>query len=182
MSGLIGFNGTFVGGGGSVVSTQLVESDTNFSGTTRDIAITSVNTAATAIFMMLTSGGNGANQDSVTAHLTSSTNLRLTKGSSSIGATLVKAQVIEYDASTIESIQTVSFSGAASGDSKDITLGTTLSSTDNAIVYSHGVSTSETTTRFEPRAAWLTSTTNVRAYVRASGTPTVLTYVTIVKF
>lgn len=174
--------GILAGGSGSgsvIKSVQHISTDMNFTGTTRNITISSVNAAFSIAVYSVTSGGNGVNRDSCAIRLTSNTNLELTKNSSSIGATQLEIQIIEFQPSSVRSVQNIVASGTISSDYIDSAI--TEVDLSKTIVFPGGVITSETTQRAIFAQAFLTSSTNVRMYVRASGSPTVTARASVVE-
>lgn len=165
MAGQIGYTG-YSGGDNLLNSFQLVKTDLNFSGTTRDVTITSVDSNFVLIQPMwnfATSGG--LSRDICNIELTSATNIRLTKSDTLTSGTSIFLNIYEYNPDFVRSNQFVNGT-FTSGSFKDITISSV--NTDKCIIVNHGYNTDESTFTNVGTAAELTSTTNARIYVVAS--------------
>lgn len=153
-----------------ITSKQVIATDSNFAATTRNITITSVTTANVVMFVQTTvQGGNGENRDSCYFEITTSTNLRLTKNSSSAGASEFLVTIFEINPSAFTSNQFINASVTSSAANyKDITISSIDTSKSFGIPHLYS-STRTSATSMGAAAIELTSSTNARYWGTDNG-------------
>lgn len=150
-----------------ITSRQIISTDASFAATTRDITITSVNTSNVIMVPQRSDGAANADpsRDSTSFSLTSSTNLRLTKGTASTGSgEPIIVQIFEINPSAFTLNQFISKTETPQSSAyMDITI--TAVDTAKTFVIPHGVSTAKNTGHCELGSINLTTTTNARFYM-----------------
>lgn len=116
----MGFSRTFQDVGGAASSSQIIKGVQEITGqisgavTTLDVTITSVNTAYTVLYGSRTgASGNADSKSAATYELTSSTNVRFTRGEDAGSSSLYKLFVTEYQPTAVKSLQTAQISVSA---------------------------------------------------------------------
>lgn len=154
-----------LGGGGIasvLTSHQTVSTDTDFAGTTRNITITSVDISNVIMIPQISAISGPLDRACANFELTSSTNLRLTKGSASNGSVsnTFEIEIWEVNPELIKSNQFISSAYTAVAFD-DVTI--TAVVVDNSIAISHFYDNdSGNGSQTRHNRANLTSTTNAR--------------------
>lgn len=155
-----------IGGNSQFIkSTQEVAASANFSGTSNNTSITSVESDNCLMIVGChnnTTTGNKQGYKNLCNVQLSDTQITLTKNSSTAGSYSYIVQIIEFFPEIVVSNQFINVTGASSNGYEDRTI--TAISTSNALITSHhGLYTSDTNNyTYFPTYTEITSTTNLR--------------------